>query len=123
MGRAERAHLSIQGFVRTLILDIEERYQVKVTPQSVLIPWMWRFAAWTLDRFQIKANGKTAYFSKRGKNCESQNVPFAATVLYNSSKHDKFEERWSKGIYVGRVERTDETILLTAEGVKKSRSV
>ena len=35
---------------------------------------------------------------------------------------DKWDERWLEGTFVGKVEQTDELILLTPDGVKKSRS-
>ena len=76
-----------------------------------------------MTRFQPKASGQTAYRSLRGKYYSGQVVPFGERVLFRTLAYDKFEERWSHGVFVGKIEQMDEFVLVTPSGVAKSRGV
>ena len=84
---------------------------------------MIRHVPWCQDRFQVKKNGKTAYFSMRGKSYNGVAVPFGERAQFRILTDDKYEDRWIPGVYVGEVIETDEFIMLTHQGVKKSRSI
>jgi hypothetical protein len=109
--------------MRTLRLTLERKYGVKISPSRLLLRWACRHAAWSLSRFQPKSTGHTAYFSKRGREYTTPTTPFGECVLYKVLAEDKFQARWLQGVYVGRVDQTDEAILLTADCVAKSRSI
>ena len=81
-----------------------------------------RHAAFCTDRFQVKANGKTAYFSQRGKEYNGQVIPFGEAGLFKLITEDNFQDRWEKGIAIGRSEETDERFYLTEAGFKKARA-
>ena len=78
-----------------------------------------------MTRFQPKWTGHTAYRSLRGKDYSGEVVPFSEVVLYRviDNDGDKLKPRWAKGIFVGKTDQTDEFMLLTPKGARKSRSV
>ena len=79
LGSGERAHLTVGGIARSIKSALEirigknrkpdvgnhgqEKSKFTLGPEHVLIPWLIRHAAFCANRFQVKANGKTAYFS------------------------------------------------------------
>ena len=50
-------------------------------------------------------------------------VPFGECILFKVAPDDKYEDRWGKGVVVGRSDQTDEFIVLIPECACKSRSV
>ena len=124
-GHVERAHQSVQGQVRTMKIRLEEVYGIKLTPQHVLVPWLVRHAAWVLTHYLIKDDGRTAFGRLRGKEYKADIVEFGEQVWFKdpAKAHAKFDERWASGVWVGRVDRSDEHILLTANGAQRVRSI
>ena len=49
-------------------------------------------------------------------------IPFGEVGMFKVITDDKYEDRWEKGIFVGKSEETDEFFYLTEAGFKKSRS-
>ena len=94
----------------------------KLPPGHVLIPWLIRHVPWCQDRFQIKKNGKTPYFSMRGKSYNGFTVNFGERCQFRILTDDKYEDRWLPGVFVGKQIETDEFIALTEKGVMLSRS-
>lgn len=86
---------------------------------------MTRHCSWTIARFQPRWSGHTAYRSLRGKDYTGEIVPFGEIVMYKVIENDgdKLNPRWLKGVYVGKIDQTDEFIFLTPKGAKKSRSI
>ena len=125
LGRGERGHLSVQGQLRTIRAATEKSYEVTVGATHLLMPWMTRHCSWTITRFQPKWTGHTACRSLRGKDYSGGVVPFSEVVLYRviDDDGDKLKPRWAKGIFVGKTDQTDEFVLLTPKGARKSRSV
>ena len=88
----------------------------------MLIPWLIRHAACCTNMFQLKANEKTAYFSQRGREYNGGMIAFGEVGMFNVITEDKFEDRFEKGISIGKSEETDEYFYLTESGFKKSRT-
>ena len=76
----------------------------KIGPSHVLIPWMIRHAAFSVNRFQTRANGKTAYYSMRGKAYNGDVLPFGEIAQFRKITDDKFESRWVKEVWIGKSE-------------------
>ena len=43
--------------------------------------------------------------------------------MYKVITEDKLDDRWRRGVFVGKVDQTDEFVMVTPDGVKKSRSI
>ena len=89
LGAGERAHLAAAGKMRSIRHFLETKYQVKIGPDNLLIPWLIRHISWLLDRFQTKKNGKTAYESMRGKPYKRQVIPFGEIAQFRILTDDK----------------------------------
>ena len=57
--RGERANLKIQGQLRAFREAVSMEYKTDVGPDHVLMGWMVRHCAWTVNNFQVKGSGRT----------------------------------------------------------------
>ena len=92
-------------------LSLECLLQEKLPSDSILIARLIRHAAWSLTRFQVQNEGRTAVVRVFGKAYTSQVLPFGTSNL---------DRRWGHGIWAPM---TDEHIILTENGVQKARSL
>ena len=125
LGRGERANLIIQGQLRAFREAVSMKYKTEVGPDHVLVGWMVRHCAWVVNNFQVKGTGRTPYRSIRGKDCTGEVVPFGEVCLERNHYEDraKLNMRWMRGDFVGKLDRTDEFLLLTPTGAMKTRCV
>ena len=61
LGAVGACQSMLQRQTRVIRLDVEERYQCTLEVAHEAFPWLTRHAAWTLERFHVRANGQTAY--------------------------------------------------------------
>ena len=81
--------------------------------------------AWVLINFQVKGAWRTLCRSIWGKDYTGEVVPFREVRLGRNHSEDgaKLNMRWMRGVFVGKLDRTDEFHLLTPTGAMKSRCV
>ena len=118
LGRGERANLTIQGQLRAFREDVSTRYKTEVGPDHVLMGKMVRHSAWVVNNgerpivlFGAKTTGEVVPF---GEICLGRN---------HSDGGAKLNMRWMRGVFVGKLDRTDEFLLLTPTGAMKTRCV
>ena len=101
------------------------RYKTEIGPDHVLMGWMVRNCAWVVNTFQVKGAGRTPYRSIRGKDHTEEVVPFGEICLCRNHSEDGAElnMRWMRGVFVGKLDRADEFLLLTPTGAMKTRCV
>ena len=97
-------------------LSLENLLQEKLPSDSILIAWLIRHAAWSLTRFQVKNDGRTAFVRVFGKAYTSQVLPFGERVMYKCTA-------MGHGMWVGKAPMTDEHTILTENGVQKATSL
>ena len=104
-GKIENANRVINGVCRAMWLSLEGQLQEKLPSDSTLIAWLIRHAAWSLTRFQVKDDGRTAFVRVFGKAYTSQVLPFGERVMYKytSVPAGNFDQRWGHEIWVGKV--------------------
>ena len=124
-GRGERANLITQRQLRAVREAVSMRYKTEVGPDHVLMGWMVRHCAWVVHNFQVKGTEGTPYRSIRGKDYTGEIVPFGEVCLGRNPSEDgvKSDTRWMRGVFVGKLDRTDEFLLLTPTGAMKTRCV
>ena len=61
LGSVGQAQRTLYAQIRALRLQIEADYQLAVTSEHLILPWLVLHAAWTLNRFVIHADGETSY--------------------------------------------------------------
>ena len=125
LGKAERANGTVQGQIRALRAGVNEYYGIDLKADHILVPWMVRRAAWILNRFLIRASGKTPYRALRGKNYDQPIAAFGECVMYRDTDADatKLKPRWKGGIFVGKLDLTEEFAVLTESGAPKVRTI
>ena len=103
--------------------------KVRIIPGTLLFPWMLRHSVWTVVRHQSEQRTKqTPYEKTRSCRYESALVPFGEVVMAKIADADKMrasklDSAWIKAVWVGRVDRSNEHLLLTTKGCIKSRVV
>ena len=80
-----------------------------------------------LSRFQVAADGKTAYERLKGKSYRRELVDYGEQVMFMPVVHggnlNKLETKWSFGRFCGIRPRTNEMYIMTPDGIMKSRNV
>ena len=100
--------------------------KVRIIPGTLLFPWMLRHSVWTIVRDQSDQRTKqTPYEKTRGCRYESALVPFGEVVMAKIANADKMragklDSAWVKAVWVGRVDRSNEHLLLTTKGCIRS---
>ena len=119
LGRGERANLIIQGQLRAFREAVSMKYKTEVGPDHVLMGWR------VVNNFQVKGTVRTPYRSVRGKDNTGEVVPFGEVCLGRNHSEDgaKLNMMWMGGVFVGKLDRTDEFLLLTPTGATKTRCV
>ena len=126
LGRGERANLTIQGQLRAFREAVTLKYKTEVGPDHVLMGWMVRHCAWVVNNFQVKGTGERNYRSSpEAKDCTGEVVPIGEICLGRNHSEDgaKLNMRWMRGVFVGKLDRADEFLLLTPTGAMKTRCV
>ena len=87
LGAAEATNFAVESQLRTRRLGLLARYpSEKVSGENRLVAWMVRHCGWLLTRFQMKATGRTAYYSRVGAEFRREIVEFAEQVLFPISE-------------------------------------
>ena len=109
--------------VRTLKLNLEQRYQITLSVTSPLYPWVVRHAQWLMNRYLQKSDGFTPYEKRWGKKCVGSLCNFGETVQFRKLGMPKAEPSFTFGIWLGRCAESDVHFVADALGVFKTRSV
>ena len=123
-GTAEEAGRTVRDQARVLKIQLPVRVGREVEPDEPIMPWLIRWAAMSVSRFQVGKDGKTPYERQKGRKCNLGVVPFGETVLFRDPTvardgHQALEERWIRGIWLGHARNSPEHMIGTSEGVRK----
>ncbi|CAL1136205.1 unnamed protein product [Cladocopium goreaui] len=114
----------IAGKIRTWLCELSESYATKIGTEHYVFPWIVRHSAWTLARFHVNKSKTTAFRVIKGRDYVGELIPFGETVMGKFPKvKDKSAPRWTKGIYAGKKENSDEHMMLTSAGAMSFRTV
>ena len=114
--------------------DIETLYGIKVDPSMTIWPWLVRHAAWLIERFLVRANGATSYEDCYGVSYRGTLIKFGETAIFRHQMSPggkaaggrvikKADNRFEKGIFVGKRYDNNEMLFATKTGVYGSRTV
>jgi hypothetical protein len=129
VGAVDRAHRSVQGATRSLVLDMRARTGLNVQPGHCLFAYMVRHSSWAFSRFQPRGpRGITAFENRNGYSYKSPLVPFGEIVMVRvpvdpPGLRKKLDTQWIKGVWVGRMDENDGNIILTEHGTVVGKSV
>ena len=119
----ENVNQVINGVCWSMWLSLENLLREKLSNDSILLAWLIRHAAWSLTKFQVKNDRRTALLLRvSGKACTSQ-LPFGERMMYEHTAvlTGNQNQRWDHGIWVGEAPMTHECIILTENGVQKAK--
>ena len=109
---------------RTFKDAMDTKYGKKYGGEHPPMPWLVKHAADVINRTRIGIDGNTAFRRWKGNNCINTVAGFGEHIWYlrqNSVGQDKFNTRWSEGIYLGVINDSGETIVGTEQGIVKAR--
>ena len=127
-GIAERAVQSVAEQIRVLRASLEGKIQAKLPGTHPVTTWLVEHSADLLNKYQVSADGRTAYQRLRGKKWNHEMVEFGEKVHYRinpkgQSRDAKLEPRWGEGYFVGIKWRTGECWVATAGGILKASAI
>ena len=123
---AEVAVQEAKGMVRTIRSALEERVGAAIPLDHPIVPWMVRFPGMNINRFQIRADGVTAYQHMKGFKGVLPLGEFGEVVHFrqhNALKLGDYVDRYEDGVWLGLDPRSGENIIGTSTGVYRSGSV
>jgi len=134
LGLAEAGIRRVQNQARALVLDVQERYKIRLHPEHGLWPWLIKLSGWLLDHFSVRANGRTPYMqlndaAYRGEILKLAEVclwrkPFPSSRSMRGGKRwQKADSAWKKGLWLGKEYLSDEHIIGTVAGVETTRTI
>lgn len=124
VGEAEGGNKRLQGQIGAICMSVEEHYQQKVTKDHKLLPWAVRHSGFLLNRYQVHAHGKTSYDFLKNGSYKGEVVEFAESVWVKYVKQEaKLESRWGSGIWLGKIDTSDEHLVGTATGIERARAI
>ena len=91
----------MQGIIRTIRREIEERQGVNINATQPLWPWIGEHARFLVTRVKVVSDRKTARERLKGKSAKVQGKMFAEEILRNRrSSHRKLTCMCKDGVYV-----------------------
>ena len=112
--------------VRTLKAQLEANYDISITSQHPIIPWLVRHAVYLLNRYATHADGNTSFYRRWNKQHRTPLCEFGETVLYqlpNVKDLPKLENRFLPAIWLGKDTASGETLLGIATKVIRARTI
>ena len=126
-GRAERAVKSIEGQVRVLKTDLEQRTGEALPQSSPVFDWLVRHAADLVNKREVGRDRMTPWQRLRGCVYSGELLPFGCAVLHRLSgkmRGGVLVDRWSPGHWIGKTAKSDEHLVAMTNGnVIRTRSV
>ena len=125
LGALEGWHSLLQGQIRALRLDVEERLGSVVGVTSQCLPWLVRHASWLLNRFQRRQNGATAFENLKRVSYNKPLLQIGERCHWLEAERitHKYDPRWGIGVWLGRHTASDAHLIGTPGGVIQVRTV
>jgi len=124
-GAAEKAVQLAENMGRTVLGALQEK--IGVVKNAKLIPWAMRHGAWLYSRFALGEDGMTPYKRAKGKRYNGDVVMFGEKVLWLkpfSRKMPKLTQRFEEGVFLGRLDRTNEVLVgVAGGGLRRTRTM
>ena len=126
VGGAERFVQTVRGLMRTFVVQLEEKTGMKVKPDSPILPWALRHAAWVHNRYnKQKETGLTPYEKVHLTKYQRPLLMFGEHCICRrpGAQLNKLDIHWLRGIWLGRDAKTDEHFIGTEGAIVRARAV
>ena len=124
-GEVEVTNQMVQGQVRTVKAQLEQRLGEAVPLNSDLLPWLVSHSGTTISRYHVGKDGFTSYRRLKGRAFVRPCTELGECIWYlkhKSAKRGTLQPRWADGVFLGIREESGEIIVGTPEGVLKART-
>ena len=125
-GVIENGVRTAEGMVRTLKCSLEARAGIDIEPENDILKWLVEWAAYVHSRFCVGKDGRTPFERWRGRKCKRPVCEFGETVLFmplKGARGGKLDPKFEYGVFLGVIPETGETLVGTAQGVIKTRTL
>ena len=125
LGALEGWHNLLQGQIRALRLDVEDRFGSIVGVTHRCVPWLVRHATWLLNRLR-RQNGATAFENLKGVSYKKPWMLFGERCHWVEAERiitHKYDPPWETGVWLGRHSASDAHFNGTPGGVIQVRTV
>ena len=118
-------HNLLQGQIRALRLDVEDRFGSVVGVIHQCVPWLVRHATWLLNRFHRRQNGATAFENLKGVSYKKPLMQFGERCHWLEAQRitHQYDPRWGTGVWLARFSALDAHLIGTLGGVIQVRTV
>ena len=83
MGHIENANQQVEGQIRTWISYLQEKHGT-IDKDHPMLPWLIRHAAWCINHYQVRADGKTSYSRIKGKEYKGELAELGERILWHA---------------------------------------
>ena len=118
-GLIENAVRGLEGLVRTIKFDLEEKLQTKIHAIMPIFAWIVERAADILTKWSVGVDGQTPYARLKKKPFSGEEFPFGCQVQHRTpgkTVGGSLEYRWHDGTYLGSMASTTEHIVALPDG-------
>ena len=126
-GRMERPIQTLQGQIRTILVNVQLETGITVNPKSAIYPYLVNWACTIISRYKVNHNGKTPFQMLTGRQCTRPITAFGSPVVWKKSLKNqekmKGETDWNAGMFLGVRWRTSEAMIATDEKVVLCRTI
>ena len=104
LGALEGCHNLLEGQIRALRLDVEDRFGSIVGVTHQCVPWLVRHATWLLNRFQRRQNGATAFENLKGESYKKPLMHFGERCHRLEAERitHRYDPLRRTGVWLGR---------------------
>ena len=113
---AEQAVDQIRQLTGTILAELEDKANCKVSTMSPLHAWCWRHASWCSTRF-AGANSPSAFELITGRPYQGKLVNFGEVVFGRVKSAIKGKPRWVKMMWLGKLGVSDLHVGITGQGM------
>ena len=123
--------------MRTLKTDLETKVKSHLLTSMAVWPWLVGHSAWLVERYQMRANGRTSNQDCFGTICAGILLRFVEQAIFRHPvgtaagrnrqtfkqlRKEKAANRMDLGIWLGKTYETDEHFMGTSDGIFTART-
>ena len=116
-GCVEKSVDVIRNLANVTLSMAREKFKQDITVEHPLFSWSFVRAAWTYNRFHVKA-GLTAFERTSGARCRGKLVPFAERAFAHVKAAQKGNPKWQMALFLTKSVVNDMFLVATAKGVQ-----
>jgi hypothetical protein len=127
LGYAEQGNWAVESHTRTLMQALGDEIGRPIMTSEPIFAWLMRHAGWLLTRYRVRPDGRTSYQPLHREDYRGEVLIVGELCWVLDPRPElaalKGDSRWSQGLWLGKVEASDEHIVGLGATVSKTRTV